>query len=243
MTTSTPNELVVLDEAFRRLSEVKTLDEIKAIRDKAEAVRSYAQSAKLGLELQNIAAELKLRAERKARDLLSTLKLRGGDRKSNGYRDRLKLGDLGISQNQSKRWQKEATVPAEKFNRYIEHAHKSGVEISAAALIRIARQLNRDRKPAPSFTDGAQTTRRVAATRCPSSRLTGDCATLKEAHEAVAELRGHCQSLANILQRSCQTNSDPTSEQGESRLVARYIAEMAEFIDRLGQLLPPSFDR
>ena len=41
--------------------------------DIAEAARTYARAAKLGLEAANHAAEVKLRAERKAGELLTTL--------------------------------------------------------------------------------------------------------------------------------------------------------------------------
>ena len=73
-----PRELVLLGTAERALAEAQTVDEIKAIRDKAEAVRAYAQTARLGLELHNLAAELKLRAERKAGQILARAKLGGG---------------------------------------------------------------------------------------------------------------------------------------------------------------------
>jgi hypothetical protein len=75
-------ELAVLNYASRMLVEAKSLEEIKPIRDKAEAARNYAKAAKLRMGLQNCAAEVKLRAERKARGHLQSLKVRGGDRKS-----------------------------------------------------------------------------------------------------------------------------------------------------------------
>src|SRR3954471_22700278 len=107
---ATSRELAMIDQASRMLDEAKSLEEIKTIRDKAEAVRNYVKAAKLGLELQNCAAEVKLRAERKAGGLLRSLKLRGGDRKSKRHAASLKLADLCISRDQSKRWQHIATV-------------------------------------------------------------------------------------------------------------------------------------
>jgi hypothetical protein len=97
------HELVLLDQAGQALAEARSLDEIKIVRDKAVAVRKYAQSASLGLDVQNRAAEVKLRAERQAGKLLAELMLRGGDRRSKGHSDRLKLNDLGLTSNQSKR--------------------------------------------------------------------------------------------------------------------------------------------
>jgi len=64
-------ELAILDEARRLLMESGSLEDIKSVRDRAEAIRQYAQSAALGLELQNRAAEVKLLAERRAGELTS----------------------------------------------------------------------------------------------------------------------------------------------------------------------------
>jgi hypothetical protein len=45
------------------------------------------------------------------------MELRGGDRRSNGHDDRLKLADLGLDHNQSKRWQ-QASLPEEEYVRF-----------------------------------------------------------------------------------------------------------------------------
>ena len=120
------NELVVSEQMELVLGEMqrviaRTVDPTKltSLRAKAEAARKYAQAAALGLEMQNRAAEIKLRAERRAGELLSQLRLRGGDRRapSNSRDGRLKLAELGISQNQSTRWQKAALVPERAFRR------------------------------------------------------------------------------------------------------------------------------
>ena len=59
------DQLTVVQRAFQALASCDSLEEIKDIRNKADAVRHYAKSAKASLELQNKAAELKLRAERR----------------------------------------------------------------------------------------------------------------------------------------------------------------------------------
>ena len=62
-----------LETARRLLAEVRSVDDARAIRDVAEAARIYARQARLGLEAQNDAAEIKLRAERKLGELLAAL--------------------------------------------------------------------------------------------------------------------------------------------------------------------------
>ncbi|MCA9265285.1 MAG: hypothetical protein KDA60_15600 [Planctomycetales bacterium] len=71
-----------LAEVRQSLALMEDLSEIKDVRDKAEAIRQYAKSAGHGLDLQNDAAEIRLRAERRAGAILATMRLRGGDRRS-----------------------------------------------------------------------------------------------------------------------------------------------------------------
>ena len=58
--------LAKLTRASKMLAEAKTLDDVLKIKDLAQAAETYARAAKLGLEAQNNAAEVTLRAERKA---------------------------------------------------------------------------------------------------------------------------------------------------------------------------------
>src|SRR5262249_49485495 len=51
--TVPPIALAHLDQARALLAECRTADEVRHIHDKAEAMRVYAQQAKLGLEAQN----------------------------------------------------------------------------------------------------------------------------------------------------------------------------------------------
>src|SRR2546430_2275923 len=68
--------LARLETARRLLAEVRSVDDVddaKAIHDFAEAARVYARQARMGLEAQNDAAEIRLRAERKLGELLASM--------------------------------------------------------------------------------------------------------------------------------------------------------------------------
>ncbi len=57
-------QLIHLNQARQALALAKSIDEVKDIRDKAEALRTYAKQAGMGLELQNECAEIKLRRQK-----------------------------------------------------------------------------------------------------------------------------------------------------------------------------------
>ena len=101
-------QLVKLDAARRALAEASTLQEIKDIRDQAEAIKAYVKAAGYSLEIQNQAAETKLRAERKGGELLKQMeKNKGGLLRGCIVQPREntpKLKDLGIEKDQSVRW-------------------------------------------------------------------------------------------------------------------------------------------
>ena len=93
------------------------MKDIKGIRDTAEVLRQYAAQAGAGLEAQNKCAEIKLRAERKAGEVLKKVAPHGGNRKSSSTTSNLK--NLGVSNLQSANWQQAASVPEAKFEAHI----------------------------------------------------------------------------------------------------------------------------
>lgn len=133
--------LAKLDKASRALSEASSLTDVLEIRDKAEAIRVYVKAASQGLEAQNLAAEIKLRAERKAGEMLAAME-KIGHRPEKGntmlpFSDQ--LDDLGISKMQSSRWQLEAKLPEERYCEIVSQCNASGKELTQAAIIRAAK--------------------------------------------------------------------------------------------------------
>jgi N6-adenosine-specific RNA methylase IME4 len=111
--------LVLYDRACRALAEAHSVDEIKGIRDHAAAVAAAAKIARNG-DLVRQATEIKLRAERRAGELLREM-VEIGAREDGGRPKRshdatvLKLDDLGVSKSQSSRWQKLAELELRDF--------------------------------------------------------------------------------------------------------------------------------
>jgi hypothetical protein len=111
--------LVRYDAMCRAIDAAYAVDEVKDIRDKALAFEAYAKQAK-NTEAERRACEIRLRAERRAGQLLS-----GMDRAGRGRPEKMSddttlsptptLSDLGVSRDQSSKWQQLAAVPEAEF--------------------------------------------------------------------------------------------------------------------------------
>ncbi len=111
-------QLIHLNQARQALALAKSINEVKNIRDKAEALRAYAKQAGMTLEMQNECAEIKLRAERRAGEMLVEMVRPGNPQFFHDERI-VSLKDLAIGESQSHRWQLEATIPEGLFEQYI----------------------------------------------------------------------------------------------------------------------------
>lgn len=162
-------QLTHLDTARRALALARSIDEVKQIRDKAEALRHYIQQQGASLEIQNDCAEIKLRAERRAGEMLGEMEKNPGTKGqlvgpgvigSNMVQPPItKLSDLGISRIQSHRWQLEARVPEDVFEQHISQVKAQKEELTSRGLLKLALRLSRSEARAvnaPELQEGSE---------------------------------------------------------------------------------------
>jgi hypothetical protein len=126
--------LVRYDAMCHAITAAYQVDEVKDIRDKALALERYAAQAR-NVEAERQACEIRLRAERRAGQLLrETEKAKPGPEpsdRSHRITDPATLSDLGVSKKQSSDWQKLAGVPETDF----EDALKSPEKPTTSGII------------------------------------------------------------------------------------------------------------
>lgn len=179
--------LAKLSAATTALAQASTLEEVKQIMDIAEAARTYARAAKLGLEAANHAAEIKLRAERKAGELLAQLeRSKGGDSRSfqpgtsvSEYNTVLTEND--IAPVTAHRWQAVAKLPEPVFERHIEKTRDSGAELTTAGVLRLMPHVSHNSGENEWYTPVEY----IEAARCVMGGIDVDPASSEKANEIV----------------------------------------------------------
>lgn len=124
------------EAARQALAAAHSIDEVKDILDKAEAMRVYARQA-CNTEMERWAVEIRLRAEHKAGRLLAEMAASGQREKQGGDRAKSRavtLRDLGISKMQASRWQASAKMAQADFEAYL--AGHSGERMPSSSALR-----------------------------------------------------------------------------------------------------------
>ncbi len=136
------SSLAFFEEARAAVAKAASVDEVKDIRDRAEALRAYTRQASQSLEMQNQCADIKLRAERRLGELLAASVHHQGGRpphkRSPGATVSTTLDELGVSKSQSSRWQRIALIPTQRFEDAIGEIKEAGEELTTAGLLRAA---------------------------------------------------------------------------------------------------------
>lgn len=112
--------LVKYEAARHALSEARTVDEVKDVADKAEALRLYARQAK-DPELEMWAAEIRVRATRKLGEISADLERIENQyaRPSGGTGKREALKAAGVGKSAANRAEQIASIPEEEFESYM----------------------------------------------------------------------------------------------------------------------------
>lgn len=135
-------QLIRYEAARTALAEAHRIDEVKDIRDKAEAMAAYARQAK-DIEMIRMATEIKVRAERKCGEMLRETISHGGDRKSESRSSNPTLIDVGLTKDESSRYQKLAAMPEEHFETAIATAQATAGQVSSAYMLRMADEMKK----------------------------------------------------------------------------------------------------
>lgn len=144
-----PSPLAALAKASKMLDAASDIEDVTLVRDQAEALRSLAKQAKAGLEVQNRCAELKLRAERRAGEMLAVLPKAAGARTDSVS---ARLSDIGVEHHESSRWQRIAGLDVDQFDAYIAAAFNDRKELTTAGALKLAKQTSAANKPAARLT-------------------------------------------------------------------------------------------
>jgi len=117
------------------IAEAIAIDEVLEIRNQAAAFRAYAKQAR-NTEAERLCAVIRIRAERRAGELLAQMeKLKGRPQKASPL---TRLSELGISYDESSRWQHLAAVPKDDFEAELANFHDEEAALGTSGILRRA---------------------------------------------------------------------------------------------------------
>ncbi len=134
---------LTVERASAMLAACVHVDEAKGIRDIATAMAVYYRQQRASLQMQNDAAEIKLRAERRIGELAKQMPpVKPGPKRDPGNVAKNSKASVAeeeqIDRRDLTRWQKIADVPEKKFDAYIADAREHKTEITTAGALRVA---------------------------------------------------------------------------------------------------------
>lgn len=146
--------LVKYEAARQALAEAHRVDEVKDVRDKAAAMELYARQSK-DTQMMQMAAEIKIRAERRLGEMIreqkETVGLNTGAKGNPGGQGarlcgseaephKPTLAEVGIDKKLSSRAQKLAAIPEEHFETAIATARETVTAVSAPLMLRLQQE-------------------------------------------------------------------------------------------------------
>jgi N6-adenosine-specific RNA methylase IME4 len=156
MTTS----LASISAAKTALMQASDLQDVLLIRDKAKAIQELVKARNASLETQNAAAEIRLRAERKAGEMLKKMEKRNGARGTGKKVDShgvSPLSSLGITHSQSSRWQLTSCVKESEFVRIVAECNDTREELTQKRVLDFAKKTAKSEKIEAEIIDHSET--------------------------------------------------------------------------------------
>lgn len=136
--------LARMSEARGILAETRSIDVCKAIRDDAEAVRVYMRQKELGLQAEQYAAEIRVRAEYRMGALLAEMPKAQGERTdratgtSSARRTKSRvLREAGIARQRAAEYERLARLKEEALEEGIRAATEKGEAVTTKGLLRL----------------------------------------------------------------------------------------------------------
>ena len=140
--------LVSISKARKALAAATSLDDILTIRNQAVAIKTYMKASGESLLVQNQAAEIKMRAERKAGTITAAIPKSNPGRRKKGLGDSVSpkpkkeiLEDAGLSKKQANRLETIAGIPDDVFEDFVDvdTTTEAGEEITQAKALQVAK--------------------------------------------------------------------------------------------------------
>jgi DNA modification methylase len=154
------NGLMKLSKATAYLAQCVKIEDAIDLRDKAKAVESFAKASKQGLEAQNYAAEIRIRAERRAGQLLKEMEAegrkdtgKGGNRKSATQSGKVidkpkTTAELGLERHEPSRFKDTAELDDKEFEAFIVDTKEKKRELTTSEARKRGKAKKRNAKKA-----------------------------------------------------------------------------------------------
>jgi hypothetical protein len=205
-------KLVRYEAARKALAEAVAFDEVMNIMNIAEQAALYAKQANDN-DLIEKATEIRVRAQRKAGEMLVQAREQGQRAASGGTLRKessaATLSQIGITKDQSSRYQQLAAMPAEHFETAVATAKATAGEVTTAFMLREAKKSKPIGKPMRGKKADAlraelkQAQDKGVSMLCTYARLTLQAIRAKEEfteqeRELLAELEGAIHSIRSV---------------------------------------------
>jgi N6-adenosine-specific RNA methylase IME4 len=135
--------MAMIEQARGDLHAIEEPREAAGFVKQTDAIRYLAEKANASHDLQNQAAEVALRAKRRAGELLAIAIPHAGGRPTENT---VTLTELHVDENDSRRWQAIASVPEARFEQHLAEEMAAGHELTTAGVVRVARALDNQRR-------------------------------------------------------------------------------------------------